>query len=591
MRKITNGLLILSLLLLAACAGESTSETKGGKKDKALKEAPGGKYYGGIFTMNDTEYFRSLFPLNIGEVVGHRIGNQIYEGLVKLSQTDLSVQPAIAEKYTVSEDGKVYTFTLRKGVMFHDDPCFEGGKGREVTIKDIKYCLDRLCVKTAENKGYEFVSDRIVGAKEYNAAASKGSAPAEGVSGIKVLDDSTIQISLVQPFASFASILSMPFGYIYPKEAMDKYGSDMREKTVGTGPFYLKNLQPNQGLVLLRNEKYWAKDEQGNQRPYLDGIRWSFISDQKGELMAFKKGNLDMTYRLPLEMIDEVLDANKKLKPDYAEFQFQETPSLSIYYYGFKNKGELFNNKKLRQAFSYAIDKQKIVDYTMKGGAVPGHYGVVPPSFKDYNNDVVQGYKYDPKKAQQLMAEAGYPNGKGFPELTLQINSGGTRNEQIAEAAQKMLTDNLNIKLQISKVPWPQHLEATETGKCEFWRYGWIADYPDPENFLNLFLSKHVPATFAENAYINSPRYVNPEFDKVMEQALATVDKAERYKLYQKADKIMIDDAPILPIYYEIDRRLVQSYVRNFDNNSMEYRDLGVVWFEPTDAFKRNKLN
>ncbi len=583
--------LMLSLLIiLAGCAGDSSS-SNGAKKDKSLKEAPGGHYYGGIFNMNDTEYFRSLYPLNVSEVVGHRITNQIYEGLVKLDQKDLSVLPAIAEKFDVSDDGLVYTFKLRDGVVFHDDPCFEGGKGRTVTAQDIKFCLDRLCVKGTENAGFDFVKDRIIGAKEHSAAVAKGSPSTEGVQGIKILDPKTIQITLSQPFASFASILSMPFGYIYPKEAVDKYGSELRAKTVGTGPFYLKNLQPNQGLVMLRNEKYWGKDASGNQLPYLDGIRWSFIADQKGELMAFKKGKLDMTYRLPLEMIDEVLDENKQLKPDFAEYQFQEEPALSIYYYAFKLKGDRFNNKKLRQAFAYAIDKQKIVDYTMKGGAVPGHYGAVPPSFKGYNNKIVKGYDYNPKKAQQLMAEAGYPNGEGFPELTLQINSGGTRNEQVAEAAQKMLTDNLNIKLQISKVPWPQHLEGAETGKTDFWRYGWIADYPDPENFLNLFLSKHVPATFEEKAYINTPRYENPEFDKAMEQALATTDKNARYRLYEKADQIMIADAPIIPIYYEIDRRLVQSYVRNYHKNAMEYRDLGVVWFEPNEAYKANKMN
>ncbi len=576
-------LLFSILVLFAACGGgasDSTSQNSSSKASGNLEAAKGGKYYGGIFKMNETEYLRSLYPLNVTEVVGNRITNQIYEGLVRFDQKDLSILPALAESWTANDDATSYTFKLRKGVKFHNDPCFEGGKGREVTVDDVMYNLNRLCQFDTNNRGYDFIKERIKGAKAYYEASKSGNIPAGGVSGIKKIDDNTVQIDLVSPFGGFLNIMALPFGYIYPKEAVEKYGLEMRIKTVGTGPFYLKAIRENEAVILAKNTDYWGKDDTGNQLPYLDGIRFSFVGDQKSELLNFTKGDLDIVYRLPLEMTDDIVTRDGKLKEGYTQYQFQEKISMTLQYYGFKTKGEIFNKPEIRQAFNYAIDRKKIVDFTVKGAGVPAA-GIVPPVFPGFEGKNVKGYNFNPEKARKLLAEAGYPNGKGLEGLVLQINSGGKRNEQVAEAIQKMLEEHINVKVNITKMPFAQHLEAVETSKADFWRAGWIADYPDPENFLSLLWSKHIPPKMTDKSYLNTTRFTNAEYDKLYEQALKTVDNAQRNRLYEQADQVSTNEAPFLYLYYPKDQRMLQPNVRNFPQNAMEYRNLTDVYFVP----------
>ncbi|MDA7502103.1 ABC transporter substrate-binding protein [Chitinophagales bacterium] len=569
---------ILIVLLTSCGSGESSTTSE----ESGLKRLKGDVYAGGMFQMNETEYLRSLFPLNVTEVSGNRITNQIYEGLVQFDQTDLTINPSLAEKWDIDEAGLKYIFHLRKGVYFHDDPCFPDGKGRLMTVEDVKWNLDQLFSYSVSNKGYDFYKSRVKGAQEYYESTKDGTPLEGGCAGVTILDENRIQLELAAPYYGILNLLALPFANIYPKEAFKKYGVEMRVKAVGTGPFVLATLKENDRVILKKNPNYWGKDENGNQLPYLDGIKWTFIADQKSELLAFEQGRIDMLYRLPAEMIDDIVTREGELQGKYKQYQFQERPSMSIQYYGFKmSEGRFANNRKLRQAFNYAIDKQKIVNYTVKGAGVPGNAGCVPPSFVHYDISKVKGYDYDPAKAKVLMAEAGYPNGKGFDPLVLQINSGGTRNEQIAEAVQKMLKENLNISVSISKLPFAQHLEAVETSKAEFWRSGWVADYPDPENFINLYNSEHIPEKLTDKSYLNSTRYRNQEVTDLYYLAEKTADIKERHAIYMKADQLIINDAPFIPVYYYKDRRLLQSNVRAFPQNAMEYRNLREVYFVP----------
>ena len=182
--------------------------------------------------------------------------------------------------------------------------------------------------------------------------------------------------------------------------------------------------------------------------------------------------------------------------------------------------------------------------------------------------------------AKEHFAKAGYPDGKGFPEITLQLNSGGSRNIKVAEAVQSMLMQSLNISVKMEVMPFAQHLEAVETGKTMFWRSAWLADYPDPENFLNLLYGPIVPENINEKSYINSVRYQSDEYDAMFEKALSTVDKTERFKYYRMADQIALNDAPYMPICYDEFTRLLQREVRNFPANAMEYRDFTEVFFK-----------
>ncbi len=563
-------LVIAAAFLFSSCNNDSSG------KEKTTREAKGKVKYGGVFRENETEYFRSLFPQNITEVVGHRITNQVYEGLVTSNQSDLSIEPCLAESWTVNETATEFVFNIRKGVFFHDDECFEGGKGREVNAHDFVYCLQKLCKPSPSNQGFWLFDGVVKGAKEFH---NSDKATGENF-GVKATGDYTLVISLEKPFAGFLHRLAMPFCAVFPKEAFEKYGEGMRDKCVGTGAFIIKKVLTDEGVYLVRNEKYWGKDEFGNQLPYLDGVKFSFIKEEKVEMLEFRKENLEMKYRLPLDAITEILDKDGKLQGDYKKFELQKTTELALAYYGFLHTDKIFSDVHVRRAFCYAIDRAKIVDYTVKGEGVPAFNGIVPIGMAGYNNDAVKGFSFDAAKAREELKLAGFPDGKNLPKITLQINSGGGRNEKVAEAITAMLKENLNVDVVITQLPFAQHLENYEVGKAPFWRAGWIADYPDPENFLNLCYGKHVPEKPTDKAYLNAYRYKNAAYDKLFEEALATTDFEKRNRLYEQLDQIAVDDAVMLPIYYNINRRLIQKYVRNFPVNGMEYRNFKSVWLD-----------
>ncbi|MBL4653430.1 MAG: ABC transporter substrate-binding protein [Flavobacteriales bacterium] len=574
MRKL---LIALAAITLFASCGEP-KETQ----QRTQQKAKGPVMYGGVFRLNEVEDFRNLYPLNVTEVTSFRIANQVYEGLVKFSSKDLSIIPSLAERWEINEEATKFTFFIRKGVMFHDDPCFPEGKGREVTADDFLYSFTNLCTSSSENQMFGLLFDKKVkGASEYYQSTIDGAPLADGVSGIKIIDKYTIQLELENSFAGFLNIVGHNGCWVIPKEAVEEYGIDMRIKCVGTGAFTVKKVKEGEAVILAKNPNYWKFDEFGNQLPYLDAIRFSFLKEKKAELLEFKKGNLDMVFQLPLEMIDEVVGELEDAKlGGNKPFQMQVNSAFSVQYYGFQNKSELFSNKDVRKAFNYAIDREKLVTYTLQGDGTPGIYGIVPPGLKGYEYDSLRGYSYDPEKAMDYFAKAGYPNGEGFPEITLQLNSGGSRNIQLAEAIQSMLMETLNISIKMNVMPFAQHLEALETGKTLFWRSAWLADYPDPENFLSLLYGPLVPEKLEEKSYINSVRYQSEAYDTIFEKALATVDKSERFKYYRMADQIALDDAPYMPICYDEFTRLLQRNVRNFPANAMEYRDFSTVFFK-----------
>ncbi len=575
--------LILSIsvaALLVSCGPDANVKTNA--------EAKGGVYYGGVFRMNEVENFKNLYPLAIDEVISQRIANQIYEGLVKLKQSDLSVVPAVAYKWESNADASQWTFHLRPDVYFHDDACFADGKGRKVTAQDFKNCFDLLCTESGVNTSYNIsFKDRVIGANAYYESTVAKKPLAGGVEGVKALNDSTLQINLTHSFSGFLNILALPGCYVYPKEALDKYGLDMRSHCVGTGPFAVKTIKENEVVILERNPKYYMIDEFGNQLPYLDIVKFSFTKEKKSELQEFQKGNLEMIFRLPVEMHKEIM-GNLQDAKSHNTWEYQSVSALATNYYAMFIPSQVFNKKEVRLALNYAIDRQKIVDYTLNGSGVPGFNGIIPPveAFEKSGLDFksMKGYSYDLAKAKELLKQAGYPDGKGLPVITLTINAGGNeRNGLIAEAIQSDLKKNLGVEIKIDPMPFAEQIVAYQSGKLDFWRMGWIADYPDPETFLNNFYGKNVPANPADKAFNNPSRYKNAQFDSVFAAALTEVDITKRFALYQRADQILLDDGAFMPIFYDENERLVQSYVRNFPANPMEYRDLTSTYIIPVD--------
>jgi oligopeptide transport system substrate-binding protein len=569
---------------LASCSDESKDKHDG-------EEGKGGVYMGGVMRMNEVEAFKSLNPISVNEVVGWHIGCQIFEGLVKFDQKDLTILPALARDWESNENQTEWTFHIRQGVKFHPDACFSDGKGRLLTANDVKFCFDKLCTADAANAQFDVTfKDRVIGSNE--AFTSSKAGKDIPVSGIKVVNDSTLVISLKDPFAGFLNILAMPGCWVYPKEAVAKYGVDLRIHPVGTGPFYLETVKEGEVLIMKKNPEYYGVDANGNKLPYLDGLKYTFIREKKAEILEFKSGNLDMVYRLPVEVFHDVMGDLEHAKERKTDFQILSSAAFNTNYLGFNTTSPVFSKKDVRLAFNYAIDRHKIADFTIQGEGTSADYGMVPyvEAFEKegYNYKNLKGYTFDPAKAKEYLKSAGYPDGKGFPELTLQINgSGGDRNILIAEVVQKMLKENLNVDIKINTVPLTEHSEQISSGKTDFFRLAWVADYPDPETFLTLFYGKHLPENNSDKSYINYTRFKNAKFDSLFSASFTEPDKAKRYALLAQAEQVVLDEAPFMPIFYDDNYRLEQLNVANFPENPLNYMDLSVVYLIPKDKITK----
>jgi peptide/nickel transport system substrate-binding protein len=238
-------------------------------------------YNGGIFRLNEVEDFKNLFPQSTIDGVSNRIGSQVYQGLLKLNQRTLKVENCLAESYQENEDGTILTFVLKDNVYFHDDPCFENGKGRNLTAFDVKSCFDMLCEPRTDNLLFDLFDGRVNGAREYYDAYLNNSQSPDGVAGVKVIDSLTVSIELEKPCSFFKKILTHNGCWIFPIEAYEKYGADMRNNCVGTGPFVVDKIKEGTQVRLVKNHNYWEKDENNNSLPYLDVVKITFTKDKK----------------------------------------------------------------------------------------------------------------------------------------------------------------------------------------------------------------------------------------------------------------------------------------------------------------------
>jgi oligopeptide transport system substrate-binding protein len=577
---IPSGIILITLFIASAFFISGCGKKSG---DTTLVELKGGIKGGGTMTTNETENIRSLDPTGINDVVSHHVAHQLYDLLVDLD-SNMNLKPQLASRWEISEDGLTYTFHLRKGVFFHDNACFPGGKGREFTAQDVKYSFDRIQDPRTGSLGFDYYKNYVEGAAEFTDEVTKSIAESrepmiKDVKGYIVKDDSTFIVKLKKPFGPFIYYMCLGFSYIIPKEAVDKYGKDFFQNPVGTGPFIFENWTPDLEINMKKNPNYWEKDEFGNSIPYLDKVKFRFIKDLSQQLLEFKNGNIDDCYRIPTELTQSVMNEDGTLTPEYSKFVLQRKNAYAIQYYGFLTSGKVFNNPKVRQAFNYAIDRDRIIKYVLKGVGVSATHGIVPPSMPGYDINNIKGYSYDFEKAKQLLSEAGYPDGKGFPEVTLNINEGGGRNTQIMEALQDMIK-KLGVPIKVQTLQFAQHLDNIDAGRSDFYRLGWVADYPDPENFLNLFYGKNIPQNPADKSPINSFRWKNATYDELFEKALKISDRTERYKIYQQAEQIAVGEAPMLFIFYDVDLRLVQSYIRGYALDPMHRVNMRYTWLD-----------
>ncbi len=482
--------------------------------------------------------------------------HQIYNTLI---QTDDSLHliPSLAKSWNISNDNLVYTFHLRNDVYFQDNDAFPNGKGRKMTAQDVVYSFHRIIdVNTASSGAWIFNSH------------------VDSLHPFTAIDDTTFQLKLVAPFHPILGILSMQYCSVVPKEVVVKYGKDFRRHPCGTGPFQFVAWEEGQALIFKRNPYYFEKDSAGNRLPYLDGVNITFLENKATEFLEFQQGRLDFVNDIDASFKDEVLTKTGKLKKEWqGKIILQTHPYLNIEYLGILNdtslsivKNSPLKDIRVRQAINYGFNRRKMILYVRNSIGIPAESGFVPEGLPSFDSSAVVGYRYDPARALQLLKEAGYPNGIGLPVIKLETIP------VYAEFASYIANElqQVGIRIQVETVQKSLLLEETAKSDALFFRGSWIADYPDAENYLSVFYGKN-PAP------PNYTRYKNTQFDKLYEKSLIEKSDSLRYKIYQQADQLMINDAPVVPLWYDMVIHLVHPYVKNFIPNSLNLLELREV--------------
>lgn len=486
--------------------------------------------------------------------------HQIFNTLVE-TDPDLNIVPSLAKKWDVSADRLIYTFHLRTDVFFHNNEAFQNGKGRKMTAADVEFSFRRIMDRNTASSGAWIFNNRV-----------------DSAAGFKALDDSTFQLKLVRPFTPVLGLLSMQYCSIVPREVVEKHGRDFRNHPCGTGPFQFKSWEEGQALILLKNEDYFEFDSTGTRLPYLDAIKTTFYDSKATEFLLFQQGRLDFINDIDASFKDEVLTKRGELRNEWkGKIMLYKHPYLNTEYLGMliDSTNELVRNspvrlKKVRQAINYGFDRRKMILYLRNSIGIPAESGFVPAGLPSHDSGIVKGYDYNPTKARQLLREAGFGTGKPVPPirlLTIAIYG------DLASFIAKELED-IGLKVQVEIVQKSLLLEYTAKSQALFFRGSWIADYPDAENYLSVFYGKN-PAP------PNYTRYKNPAFDALYEQALLVTDDSLRLKLYQKLDQMVINDAPVIPLWYDEVIRLVNPSVRGFQPNGLNLLELRYVKKEP----------
>lgn len=511
--------LFLTLLLLAACSGHRHDDKQ-------------------IFRYNESAGIATLDPAFAKDqsiIWGCR---QLYNGLIQLD-TNLQVQPCIAKRWDISDDGLRYTFTLRDDVRFHN--------GRTVTAHDFAYSFHRIVDPSVASPGAWIFGD---------------------VEDFLAIDDTTFAIRLKEPFAPFLSMLGMVYCSVVPREVVEQYGKDFRKHPCGTGPFRFQYWKEGVKLVLRKNPDYFERDAEGTPLPYLDAVAVTFIVDRHTVFLEFVKGNLDFMNSLDASYKDEILTLDGQLKEKYADrIDMVSTPYLNTEYLGFdmENTASPLHDRRLRQAICCGFDRRKMMRYLRNNIGAPGVGGFIPRGLPGYSDC---GYEYNPERAKQLLAEAGYPDGKGLPKLKLSTTANYL---DLCKYIQQQL-GLLGMDIQVDVNPPAALREQMAQGKCEWFRGSWVADYPDAENYLSLFYGPN-----RTPAGPNYTRFSNPTVTRLYTQARSCTDPDERTHLYQSIDSLVMQEAPVMVLYYDQILHFTHKNVSGLRSNAMNNLDLRYV--------------
>lgn len=510
--------LLLSLLIVGGCGKGNFSERASAGKESVFR-----------YPINDNPTHLDPGVVEDGDTID--LLQQVFEGLVAYGE-DNKIQGILAKDWTVSEDGRIYTFNIKEGVKFHS--------GRELTAEDFKWCIERNCdpaFQTTTNATY--LSD-IVGVTDRIAGKAKE------VSGVRVKDKYVLEIEIDKSRPYFLGKLCYPVSWVYDKDAVeDNQPMSSVEQMVGTGPFKAESYRENELVTLVANKDYHGG------APKIEKIERPIIKDPAVRSNKYTQGQVDL---VGLER-QEVAAYEKEYKDQIHVF-----PRPSIFYVGMNSRMyPAFKNRDVRRAFAMAINKRRIVEDVL-GGLVKEANSIVPPGVLGHR-ETAAVIPYDPDGAKALLAKAGYPGGKGLPKFIMDVRAERKDYVDVATAVATDLETNLGLDVDVRPTEWGTYLDKRNKWQIGLFHMRWAADYLDPQNFLSMMLGTHPYGPE------NRMDYSNPEFDRLCQEADVLQDEARRLDLYAQAEDIVLQDAPWVPIYFQQDTELISPRVKGLRNN------------------------
>ncbi len=477
----------------------------------------------------------SLDPALVSDVTSAFVTNQLFSGLVRLDE-NLEVRPALARTWDISDDGRTYTFRLRPGARFAD--------GRPITAEDVRYSLER-----ATDPALGRVLPAATYLNDIEGVAEKLGGQADEISGLNIVDDATVEITLVGPRSYFLSKLTHPSAFVVDRFTVEAGGADWTQSPNASGPFEIESWQRNETMVLRRNENYFG------DLARLDRVTFLIGAAASNPLVLYEQDEIDIV-EVPSYALARVQDENNPLSEELVR-----EPQLSINFIGMNVTVPPFDDPLVREAFTLLLDRQRIAEVTLNESVQPA-YGILPPGIPGYNEDLPPT-EVDTEGARALLAESRYGSAEALPPI---VAYGGGWTTTLREVAR----DELGIEIEVRGYEsFGDYLNALDEQDFALFSFGWIADYPDPENFLSVL--------FRTGSGENMTDYANPEVDALLDEAAATEDEARRYALYQEAEQRILEDAPLIPIYHDVQYTLVKPYVRGLHITPMGILDLSTV--------------
>jgi oligopeptide transport system substrate-binding protein len=505
-----------------------------------------------IFAWNNDTEPETLDPAVMTGVTEHNIAMALFEGLTSLHPATMDPVPGVAEWWEISPDGLVYTFHLRKNAKWSN--------GDPVTAEDFRWSWDRALTPATECQ-YAEMFFPIRGAERLYAERAAGKPADFATTGVEVVDPHTLRITLHAPTAYFLEICAFETLMPVHRGTVEKHGKEWTQpgKLVGNGPFALDVWKPRDRIEVVPNPHWW------NRRIVrLERMLIGAIDDQSTAYNKYLEGAVDWIRSIGASKVEEA-----QAHPDY-----YVSPYLGSYFFRFNVTRKPFDDVRVRKAFTQAVDKRAVCETVLKAGQKPAT-GVVSPGIRGYPE--LEGLPYDPRRARELLAEAGYPGGRGFPEVELLYNTSESH-KQVCEQLVEMWKTTLGVKIQLANREWKVYLEDTRKKDYQVVRGAWIADYQDPSTFLDMW------CTDRGN---NNTGWSNPKYDALLVAAGKELDPAKRYELLAQAERILcVDEVPILPVYYYVNQGMLRPRVKGWSENVRDLHPCQFVWLDGPAAGK-----